>query len=98
MPGVVQTDAFAKWLRDLKDLRARARIAARIERLRVSGHFGDVKAVGEGVGEMRIDHGPGYRLYFLSRGNDVVILLCGGDKGSQARDVRAALSMAKELR
>jgi putative addiction module killer protein len=98
MVQVVQSDLFASWLQGLRDLQARARIAARIERLRLSDHFGDTKAVGEGVSEMRIDHGPGYRLYFARRGEQVVILLCGGDKGSQNRDIRTAIRMAEELR
>ena len=96
MLTVVQTDVFARWLRDLGDLRARARIAARIERVRLTGNFGDVKSVGEGVGEMRIDYGPGYRLYFARRGPEVVILLCGGDKKTQSRDIREAIKLARE--
>jgi putative addiction module killer protein len=95
---VVQTEVFAQWLGGLRDLSGRARIAARIERLRLHGHFGDAKPVGEGVSEMRVDYGPGYRLYFMRRGAEIVILLCGGDKGSQTRDIRTAIRMAEELR
>lgn len=80
----------------LRDERARARINVRIRRLSLGG-FGDVKPVGGGVSEMRIDYGPGYRVYFAQRGEDLVILLCGGDKGSQARDIKAAKKLAEEL-
>jgi putative addiction module killer protein len=97
MVTVVQTDAFARWLHGLRDLHARARIAARIERVRLNGHLGDAKPVGASVSEMRIDYGPGYRLYFTRRGTEIVILLCGGDKSSQARDIRAAVRIAREL-
>lgn len=96
MIEVRQTTHFTAWFDDLRDERARARINVRIRRLSL-GNFGDVKAVGEGVGELRIDYGPGYRVYFLRRGAELVILLCGGDKGSQKRDIRDALQMAKEL-
>jgi putative addiction module killer protein len=98
MLTVAQTEVFATWLKGLRDVNGRARIVARIERVRLHGHFGDAKALGEGVSEMRIDHGPGYRLYFTRRGAELVILLCGGDKGSQARDIRAAQQMAEEFR
>jgi putative addiction module killer protein len=96
MQIVVQTDVFTQWLANLRDVRARARIVARVERVRLTGHFGDAKSVGDGVSEMRIDYGPGYRLYFVRRGGEVVILLCGGDKHSQARDIREAVKLAKE--
>jgi putative addiction module killer protein len=97
MLTVVQSDVFAGWLAGLKDLRGRARIVARIELVRIHGHFGDAKSVGEGVSEMRINYGPGFRLYFTLRGAELVILLCGGDKGSQTRDIRAAIRLSKEL-
>jgi putative addiction module killer protein len=90
-----QTAVFAKWLSGLKDRNARARIAVRIDRLAL-GNPGDVKAVGGGVSEMRIDYGPGYRVYFARRGDVVVLLLCGGDKKSQARDIVAAQTLAAE--
>jgi putative addiction module killer protein len=80
----------------LADLTARKRIAARILRLE-AGIVGDVRSVGKGVSEVRIEYGPGYRLYFTRRGSDVVILLCGGDKGSQARDIAKAQSMVLEM-
>ena len=93
---VRQTDAFAKWIDGLKDIYARARVQARIERL-ISGNPGDVKPVGEGVSELRINYGPGYRVYYTVRGRVVLILLAGGDKKTQARDIRAALRMARNL-
>lgn len=96
MIEVRQTEAFSKWLMGLRDLRARARIQARIDRLE-SGNMGDVKLVGEGVSEMRIDYGPGYRVYFIQRGTELIILLAGGDKSSQSRDIRKALGLAAEL-
>lgn len=80
---------------ELRDPRARARIAKRIDRL-ARGNPGDVKPVGEGVSEMRIDYGPGYRVYYAQRGKHVVLLLCGGDKASQERDIRRAKALAKE--
>jgi putative addiction module killer protein len=94
MLEVRQTDTFSNWLRALKD--AVARIAARIRRLEL-GNLGDVKQVGEGVSELRIDYGPGYRIYFVQHGDTVVILLCGGDKRTQNKDVKTAKQMAKEV-
>ena len=96
MIEIRKTEVFARWLDDLRDLRARARIQVRIERL-ASGHYGDVKPVGAGVSELRIDYGPGYRVYFTKRGGTVVILLAGGDKRSQASDIRTALRLAQKL-
>jgi len=96
MLEVRQTELFARWLGALRDSTARARIAARIRRLAL-GNPGDVKPVGEGVSEMRIDFGPGYRVYFVQRGAVLVVLLCGGDKQTQARDIRTAKAMAKEM-
>ncbi len=84
-----KTDVYAQWLDDLRDIRARARVQARVDRL-AAGNPGDVKPVGEGVSEMRIDYGPGYRVYFTRRGNEVVILLAGGDKSSQDADIKTA--------
>jgi len=91
-----KTEAFAAWLDGLSDLRGRARILARIERLR-GGNFGDWESVGDGIGELRIDAGPGYRVYFTRIGSGIVVLLAGGDKKSQARDIRRAKGMAKQL-
>lgn len=90
-----QTAVFAKWEARLKDKRARTMIAARLMRL-AAGLQGDVEPVGEGISELRIHYGPGYRVYFVQRGNLVILLLCGGDKGSQARDIAAAKKLARE--
>ncbi|MFM9863586.1 MAG: type II toxin-antitoxin system RelE/ParE family toxin [Micropepsaceae bacterium] len=92
-----QSELFSSWLGDLDDERARAKVLVRIRRLSL-GNFGDVKPVGEGVSELRIDNGPGYRLYFVRRGTAVIVLLCGGDKRTQAEDIRAAKVMAKRLK
>jgi putative addiction module killer protein len=91
-----KTAIFAHWLDGLRDLQARARIQARIERLAL-GHRGDVKPVGEGVSELRINHGPGYRVYYKQRGRELVIILVGGDKSTQARDISSALRLARNL-
>lgn len=96
MMEVRKTEVYAKWLDGLRDIRARARVLARVERL-AGGNPGDVEPVGEGVSEMRIDHGPGYRVYYKQQGGEVVILLAGGDKGSQARDIKTALRLARNL-
>ncbi len=96
MIEIRKTDTFAKWLDKLEDIRARARVLARIERMGLENP-GDVKPVGEGVSEMRIDYGPGYRVYFKKRGRSIVILLAGGDKRSQARDIKTALRLARNL-
>ena len=96
MLEVRQTDEFSDWLRGLKDVRARARILQRIDRL-AEGNAGDVAPVGEGVSEMRVHHGPGYRVYFVQRGRMLVVLLCGGDKSSQASDIRRAKMLAGAL-
>ncbi len=93
---VRKTEAFAQWLDGLRDVRARARVQARIERL-IAGNLGDNKAVGEGVAELRVDYGPGYRVYYLRRGRELIILLAGGDKSTQARDIQNALHMARNL-
>jgi len=91
-----KTEVFAKWLDGLHDIRARARILVRIERL-AAGNPGDVKSVGEGVSELRIDYGPGYRVYYKKQGQKVVILLAGGDKSTQAKDIKTALRLARNL-
>ena len=95
MIEVRQTAVFRAWTAALKDFQARARIAIRIDRL-AKGNPGDVKAVGAGVSEVRIDYGRGYRLYFTRRGPLLVILLCGGDKSGQDRDIRRAKALAKD--
>lgn len=96
MIEIRKTDIYAHWLDGLRDIRARARVQARVERL-VSGNPGDVKPVGEGVSEMRIDYGPGYRVYYTMRGRTLIILLAGGDKRTQASDIKTALRLARNL-
>jgi len=96
MIEIRQTDEYAEWFNGLRDRQARARINTRIRRLSL-GNPGDVKPVGEGVSELRIDYGPGYRVYFFQRGETLVILLAGGDKRTQNRDIRTALELAREL-
>lgn len=91
-----KTERFVRWLDGLRDLRARARVQARLDRL-AEGNPGDVKPIGEGVSELRIDYGPGYRVYFKARGRTVLVLLAGGDKRTQAQDVKVALRLAREL-
>jgi len=95
MPIVRQTETFSAWVRDLRDARGRVKILARIQRLE-DGNAGDVAPVGDGVSEMRIHFGPGYRVYYVNRGGELVLLLCGGDKGSQQRDIEAAKKLARE--
>ncbi len=95
MIEVRQTPHFHAWFTGLKDVRTQVRVQARIDRLSL-GLFGDAKFF-DGIGELRIDYGPGYRLYFAKRGNTIVILLCGGDKSTQKKDIRQALELAKEL-
>ena len=97
MIEVVQSATFAKWLSKLDDRRARARVQVRIDRLTL-GNPGDVKPVGNGISEMRIDHGPGYRIYFLQRGPIIVVLLCGGTKRTQRTDIRRAIEIANDWR
>ena len=96
MIEIRKTEIFAKWLDGLHDIRARARILVRIERL-AAGNPGDVKPVGEGVSELRINYGPGYRVYYKKQGQKVVILLAGGDKSTQAKDIKTALRLARNL-
>jgi len=91
-----KTDVYVQWLDSLRDINARARVLAQVERL-AAGNPGDVRPVGEGVSEMRIDYGPGYRVYYKKHGRKVVILLAGGDKRSQASDIKAALRLARNL-
>lgn len=91
-----KTETFAHWLDGLRDIRARARIQARVERL-ATGNAGDVRPVGEGVSEMRIDYGPAYRVYYTKRGREMVVLLAGGDKRTQTTDIKTALHLARNL-
>ena len=93
MIELIKTNIFDQWLRGLRDRNARARIEARLRRLSL-GNPGDVKPVGGGISEMRIPHGPGYRVYYITKGPIVVVLLCGGDKRTQAGDIKLAKSIA----
>lgn len=97
MIEIRKTEVFAEWLDGPRDLRARARVQARIERL-AGGNPGDVRPVGEGVTEMRIDYGPGYRVYFKQSGRMLIILLAGGDKSTQVKDIKTAIRLARGLR
>lgn len=96
MIDIRKTQVFSDWLDGLRDIRARARVQSRIERLAFN-HLGDVAPIGEGVSELRIDYGPGYRVYFKQRGRELIILLAGGDKRTQAKDIKVALQMARQL-
>lgn len=93
---VLTSELFASWLADLRDPQAAARIKMRIGRAEL-GNFGDCEPVGEGISEMRIHYGPGYRVYFAQRGIEVVILLAGGDKSTQSKDIKTALKLARQL-
>ena len=96
MIEVRQTTRFATWLAGLRDDRARARILKRLDRAK-DGNLGDVAPVGEGVSEMRIFYGPGYRVYFVQRGSELIVLLCGGEKSTQSGDIEEARALAKEI-
>ncbi|MGA7524883.1 MAG: type II toxin-antitoxin system RelE/ParE family toxin [Acidobacteriaceae bacterium] len=96
MIEIRETETFSAWLRALRDSQARAKIAVRIRRL-AFGNPGDVRPVGEGISEMRVHCGPGYRVYYTQRRDVLIVLLCGGDKGTQVRDIDTAKKMAKEL-
>ena len=96
MLQIRKSETFAQWLDGLRDVRARARVQVRIERL-AAGNAGDVEPVGEGVSELRIDYGPGYRVYFKKHGREMVILLAGGDKRTQSADIKTALRLARNL-
>ena len=96
MLEVRKTGIYAKWLDGLRDIRARARVLVRVERL-AAGNPGDVRPVGEGVSELRIDYGPGYRVYFKQQSRTIVVLLAGGDKRTQSRDIETAMRLARNL-
>lgn len=96
MYEIRQTETYAEWFSKLRDRQARARIDVRIRRLSL-GNPGDVKPVGEGVSELRVDYGPGYRVYFIQRGTTVIVLLAGGDKRTQSRDIQTALALARTV-
>ena len=93
---VRKTEVYARWLDNLRDPRARARLLVRVERL-AAGNPGDVRPIGEGVSELRIDYGPGYRVYFNKRDRRIVVLLAGGDKRTQSQDIETALRLARNL-
>ena len=96
MITIKQTDEFARWLTGLRDSRAKLKIATRLQRLKF-GHFGDVEPVGGGLSELRIHEGQGYRVYFRQNGQEIILLLCGGNKKTQQRDIRRAHEIMKEL-
>ena len=95
MLTIKQTESFTTWFSDLRDARAKARIIMRMDRAR-AGNLGDVKSVGTGVFEMRVDVGPGYRIYYTRRDKTILLLLCGGDKSTQPRDIKRAIALAQE--
>ena len=96
MIEILQTDEFAKWLKRLRDADARARINVRIRRISLTGNFGDAKPVGDGIFELRIDYGPGYRVYCSQRDKEIILLLIGGDKSSQQKDIDKAKKLNAE--
>ncbi len=96
MIEIRETLVFSKWLESLRDRNARSRVQARIIRLGL-GNPGDVKSVGHGVSELRIDYGPGYRVYFIEKGSELVILLAGGNKSTQSKDIKKAIELAEDL-
>ena len=97
MPSIFTTKTFDLWFEELKDTKGRFRIQARIDRAEL-GNFGDCEPIGEGVSEMRIHFGPGYRVYFAQRGSLIVLLLVGGDKSTQAKDIKAAIKLNREIK
>ncbi|MBI5007474.1 MAG: type II toxin-antitoxin system RelE/ParE family toxin [Nitrosomonadales bacterium] len=97
MNQFIATDDYSDWFVSLRDVQAKARINARLRRAEL-GNFGDCEPVGEGVSEMRIHHGPGYRVYWVQRGQEIFILLAGGDKSTQAKDIKTALQLARKLK
>ena len=97
MIQIQQTEHYARWFAALRDRTAKARIDIRIRRLSL-GLPGDVRPVGAGVSELRVDHGPGYRVYFVQRGSEIIVLLAGGDKSTQRQDIDAALQLARQIK
>jgi putative addiction module killer protein len=96
MIEIRQTEHFAQWFAKLRDNHAKRRIQARIDRLQ-QGNPGDVKPIGKGISELRVDYGPGYRVYFIQQGSTLIVLLAGGDKSTQAQDIHAAQDLARQL-
>ena len=96
MYEIHKTDIFDRWVKSIRDIRAKAHVQARIERL-ASGNPGDVKSVGEGVSEMRINYGPGYRVYYTMQARMIIILLAGGDKRTQTKDIKKAIALSRNL-
>lgn len=96
MPEIRQTESYSRWFSKLRDARAKARIDVRIRRLQLGNH-GDVKAVGSGVSELRVDYGPGYRVYYTQVDTEIVVLLSGGDKSTQQKDIQKAKELIKDL-
>ncbi len=94
---VNKTEIFNSWLKNLKDVKGKIIIARRVERIEMSGNLGDVKSIGDKIFEMRVDCGPGYRIYFLQKEKILIFLLCAGDKSTQARDIQKAKEIAKEF-
>ncbi|MFC0225689.1 type II toxin-antitoxin system RelE/ParE family toxin [Serratia aquatilis] len=94
MKEIIRSETFSNWLTALKDARARARILMRIDRMK-EGNFGDSEPIGDGLSEARIHYGPGYRVYFMHQGNQIVVLLCGGDKTTQSKDIKQAKRIAQ---
>ena len=95
MKDIRRSSVYKKWIKDLRDPQARARILARVDRL-ADGNPGDVKPIGEGCSEMRIDYGPGYRVYYKDSGREIIIMLCGGDKDTQDKDIERAKEIARD--
>lgn len=94
MKEIIRSETFSGWLTALKDARARARILMRIDRMK-EGNFGDSEPIGDGLSEARIHYGPGYRVYFMQQGDQIVVLLCGGDKATQPKDIKQAKRIAQ---
>jgi len=95
--ALIQSDEFRKWISSLRDEQARDRIGARLAPI-AAGNFGDAKPVGSGISELRVNYGPGYRIYFMGRGAEIIILLCGGDKSTQPKDIAKAKAIAERMR
>jgi putative addiction module killer protein len=95
---IEKTIEFDKWIKKLKDLKAKSKVLFRIQKIETDGHFGDVKSVGDGIGELRVDFGPGYRIYFKEKDGKVILLLIGGGKSSQQKDIKTAKEIWNKLK